>query len=147
MDITKYWCEELIMSIITLASPAEKQIEIIGIGITGDEMLIDFDSSLTWVKDNYVNNGYFSEKNIKKLNEFDKYLDEVIKGQKEDFFVDNNELINNPIWEEIREKAKALLKDLEMSNLDITLDRTISELDNNDRIIIENTKRTLIPQK
>ena len=135
------------MSIITLASPAEKQIEIIGIGITGDEMLIDFDSSLTWVKDNYVNNGYFSEKNIKKLNEFDKYLDEVIKGQKEDFFVDNNELINNPIWEEIREKAKALLKDLEMSNLDITLDRTISELDNNDRIIIENTKRTLIPQK
>ncbi|MDQ0913888.1 hypothetical protein [Paenibacillus sp. V4I5] len=133
-----YHFEELIKTLITLSFSAEKQKFIIGIGNVADELVIDFDTHFNEkLAILYIEIGMLSTNDIMKLNEYNKVLNEKCFSQEADFFTDFEELIINPVWEEIRYESSRLLKSLNKDNLDIEVTR---EVTNN----VEWTKTKLI---
>ncbi len=139
-ELLKYYYEELIMSLITMSLPAEKQREMIGFGCVGDEILEDFDSFYCMRRQVYINHMVFSEKQLQRLDDFHKYLDKF-NNQSEDFYWDIEELKNNPLWEELRVESKKILKNVFGKKYRIDLQRRHTYLDGK---TIEHTKRVLI---
>lgn len=139
-NIVLYHFDELIKTLITLSSSAEKQKYIMGYGHVGDEMIIDFDSHFIGMANHYVETGLLTDNEIKKLEEYDRFLSEKCNREEVDFFTDIDELKNNSLWEEFRTETSKLLKSLNKDNLDIEVTR---EVDKN----IEWTKTKLIKCK
>ena len=121
-EMIQYHFEELIKTLITLASSADRQIEIMGYGFVGDDMLIDFETHYEH-SEFYLNHGLVSENQFKSINEFNDLLDIWLESQSDDFTLDPYELHNNKVWEDIRLEAKKLLEILEMDHLDLTFTR------------------------
>ncbi|MCR2804272.1 hypothetical protein [Paenibacillus soyae] len=102
-NIVQYHYSELIKSLITLAAPAENQKYIKGYGHVGDDMIIEFDSHYNLgMTVYYLNIGLFSDKQLQKLDDYDKFLDKKCGEQELDFFTDFDQLKSNPVWEDIR---------------------------------------------
>lgn len=137
-EIIQYHFDELLKTLIILSSPAEKQKYIMGFGNVGEDMLVDFDSHFNGVMANhYVETGFLSINEVKRLEEYDSFLDKKCNGQTTDVFINFDELKNNLVWKEIRTETFKLLKYLTKDNLDIEVTR---EIDKN----IEWTKTKLI---
>ncbi len=135
-ELLKYYYEELIMSLITMSLPAEKQKEMVGIGCFGDEILEEFDNFYCTRRQAYINCEVFDERQLQILDEFNRYLDKF-NGHNTDFYWDFEELKNNPLWEELREESKKIIKNIYGKRYRIELQRTY-------RNGIEYTKRKLI---
>lgn len=69
-----YLYEELIISLVVLSLPGERQCEITGIGWVGDEILIDFETYYTHVKKQYIEYSIFNSEEIKLFDNFELYL-------------------------------------------------------------------------
>jgi hypothetical protein len=136
-DLIQYHFEELIKTIITLSSPAERQIFIIGIGHTGDEMVIDFDTHYKEHIDHYLSTGLLTLEHANSLKQYDDFLSERCAGQPVEFFLDQLELKTNSIWAEIRIESKKLLKALNKEHLGLEVWREVNGE-------IEHTKTKLI---
>ncbi|KOR90383.1 hypothetical protein [Paenibacillus solani] len=136
-EFIQYHFEELIKTIITLSSPADRQIYIIDIGHTGDEMVIDFDTHYKDLLVYYLNTGLLTSEQAKSLKRYDDFLNQKCAGQPVEFFLDRLELKTNNIWEEIRNESKKLLKTLDKEDLVLEVWREV----NGD---IEHTKTKLI---
>src|SRR5688572_12329 len=67
---------ELLKTLITLSSDANRQKEIIGIGATADEMAEDFYTYFTLSYQSYVDNNLISFEQQDKLFELDKFFNE-----------------------------------------------------------------------
>jgi hypothetical protein len=140
-EIIQYHFDELLKTLIILFSPAEKQKYIMGFGNVGEDMLIDFDSNFNGVMAyHYVENGFLSGNEVKKIEEYDRFLDKKCNGQTTDVFTNFDELKNTSVWKEVRPETFKLLKYLTKDNLDIEVTR---EIDKN----IEWTKTKLIKKK
>ena len=136
-ELLKYYYEELIMSLITMSLPAEKQKEMVGIvGCIGDEILEDFDNFYCLRRQVYIDRKVFDERQFQLLDDFNKYLDKY-NGHNQDFYWDIEELKNNPLWEELREESKKIVKNVFGKKYRIELQRKYSNG-------IEHTKRKLI---
>ncbi|HHY72089.1 MAG TPA: hypothetical protein GX497_02450 [Bacillus bacterium] len=127
-EIIQYHFDELLKTLIILSSPAEKQKDIMGFGNVGEDMLVDFESHFNGVIANhYVETGFLSANEIKKLEEYDRFLDKKCNGQVIEVFTNFDKLKNNSVWEEIRTETFKLLKYISKDNLDIEITREIDK--------------------
>lgn len=138
--LLKYFYEELIMSLITMSLPAEKQKEMIGIGCIGDEMLEDFHSFYSLKRELYIENNIFNERQLKILDEFNGFLDKYC-GHSENFYWDIEELKNNTLWSDLRKKSKEVLSSVFKNKYKIELHREYRLINGK---TLQDTKRRLI---
>lgn len=138
---------ELIKNLITLASDAKRQAEIIGIGATCDEMAEDFNTYFTLSYRSYLNNNLLTQEQVEKLKQLDLFFDER-SGDKSPDFWDNFLLETNPEWEIVRQKAFDILKLLGMQNLKLEFDREekYETTDKGKRVMMQSTKTRLVRQ-
>ncbi len=141
-----YWnFGQLIKTLITLASTAKEQENIIGYGAVCDEMAIDFESHFTLVVDQYKNFNLLTNLQLEKLNELDLFLDDR-SGEKSPDFWDDFLLETNEEWEIVREMAKYILKLLKMEDLKLEFRREerFEETNQGKKLIIQSTKIFLV---
>lgn len=138
---------ELIKSLVTLSESAGRQMEIIGIGATCDEMALDFDNYFTLEFETYFNNGLLTVGQISMLKDLDAYLDKR-SGDKSPDFWDDFILETNPEWEEVRLKARSILVDIGMQDLTLVFDREeqYEMTDKEKKITMQLTKTRLVRQ-
>lgn len=145
----KYFYDELIMSIITLSLPVERQIEIIGsIGCVGCEIVQDYDNFFTCNREEYILRNTFTEEQLYALDSFDLFLDNLshMVPKSDYFYCDRQQLYDNPLWEEVRNRAKKLLIVLDKNNLDIEFSRTVEYTlgESGKKPTLETTKRRIV---
>jgi hypothetical protein len=135
---------ELIKTLITLSSSAEKQIKIIGAGIVTDEMAEDFSTYFTLSYKLFVDKKLLNELTINRLNYLDNFLDQR-SGEKDPDFWNDTTLSTNNDWENVRIQAKEILTLLGFENLDIDFERT--EKSNEVQKLLFQTTRTRLIKK
>lgn len=145
MDIDSliHFYEELIISLVVLSLPGERQCHITGIGCVGDEILIDFDTYYTYVKREYKEYNILNLEEIKLLDEFEKYL-KKFDNLDDEFYWDRIQISNHPLWEELRVEAKLLLSKLFNTSYDVIIERETQSFNGNS---IERTRRKLVEIK
>lgn len=138
-----YWkFGELIKTLVTLSSSADRQIEIIGAGVVTDEMAEDFYSYFTTSYMQYIENKLIDETTINKLKQLDYFLDQR-SGDKDPDFWDDTTLSTNKDWQNVRTQAKEILTLLGFENLDIDFERTEKyETSNEGKKLLMQTTRT-----
>ncbi|KFF04227.1 hypothetical protein [Flavobacterium reichenbachii] len=136
---------QLIITLITLSSSAEKQTEIIGYGAVCDEMAIDFESYFTLTVNEYKNFDLLNNLQLEKLNELDLFLDNR-SGEKSPDFWDDFLLETNREWEVVRQMAKDILKLLEMEDLKLEFKREERFVETNEgkKLVMQSTKTFLV---
>lgn len=113
---------ELIKTLVTLSSRADKQIEIMGIGHVADEMAEDLYSYYALPFRQYLERGLLNEYINEKLSHLDDFLDQRSGGRKPGFW-DDGALSTDEDWENVRTQAKGILTALGFDGLEIELDR------------------------
>lgn len=136
---------ELIKTLVTLSSNADRQIEIIGAGIITDEMAEDFDTYFTLSYKQFVDNNLLDEATINKLNYLDNFLDQR-SGEKDPDFWDDTTLSTNNDWQNVRMQAKEILTLLGYENLDIDFERSEKYEQSNEgqKLMLQTTRTRLI---
>lgn len=109
---------ELVKNLITIASNADKQIYIIGMGLVTDEMALDFESYFTLSYKQYLNLQLLNKEAFNELLLLDNFFEER-SGDKDPDFWDESLLGTNNDWNIVRQKAKSILLFMGMDNLDI----------------------------
>ncbi|RYX99800.1 hypothetical protein EON78_02620 [bacterium] len=132
---------ELIKTLITLSSNAERQKEIIGAGVVTDEMAEDFHNYFTSSVAEYIDNKLLDEVAIKKLSMLDNFLDER-SDSKDPKFWDDTLLSVNSDWQFVRREAKEILKLLKFDYIDLDFERT--EKYEGPKLILHKTRTRLI---
>lgn len=151
LDLTKeknlvYWkFGELIKTLITLSSSADRQIEIIGAGVVTDEMAEDFYSYFTISYKEFIENKLLNEKTLNKLKQLDNFLDQR-SGDKDPDFWDDTTLSTNIDWQNVRTQAKEILILLQFENLDIEFERTekYEKSSKGKKLVLQTTRTRLI---
>lgn len=113
---------QLITNLITLSCDAKRQAEIIGIGMTCDEMALDFHTYFTLSYHSFLNNSLLTPDQVNKLIELDTFFEER-SGEKSPEFWDEFTLDTNPEWEIVRQRASEVLESLGMQDLVVEFDR------------------------
>lgn len=146
-NLVRWKFGELIKNLITLSSSAERQAEIIGIGATCDEMVMDFETYFTLEYQNYLDSGLLTISQVEELKELDKYFDDR-SGDKSPEFWDDFLLETSLEWKNVRQKAKTILKTLNMLDLTIEYDRTEKYKTTNkgEQLTMQTTKTRLVKQ-
>lgn len=144
-NLVRWKFGELIKNLVTLSSSAERQVEIIGIGATCDEMVIDFDTYFTLEYQRYLDSGLLTYSQTEKLRELDKYFEERSVDKSPDFW-DDFLLNTSPDWQAVRKMAKSILEMLEMQDLIIDFERTekYEKTDKGKRLTMQTTKTRLV---
>ncbi len=138
---------ELIKTLVTLSSSADRQIEIMGAGIVTDEMAEDFNTYFTLSYRQFIDNKLLDEITINKLNYLDNFLD-LRSGDKDPDFWDDTTLLTNNDWQNVRTQAKEILTMLGFENLDIDFERTEKyEKSNEGQKLLMQTTRTRLIRK
>ncbi|WP_433832813.1 hypothetical protein [Flavobacterium anhuiense] len=136
-----YWkFAELIKTLITLSSDAERQSEIIGYGLVCDEMVEDFELYFTLAVELYKRFNLLTDFQIEKLSELEYYFDSRSGVRLLDFWNDSL-LETSEEWQIFRQMAKNILELLGMQNLKIEFERKESI---NQKIIVQSTKIRLV---
>ncbi len=151
LDLTKdenlvYWkFGELIKTLITLSSSADRQNEIIGVGVLTDEMAEDFYSYFTISYKEFIENKLLDETTLNKLKQLDNFLDQR-SGDKDPNFWDDTTLSTNIDWQNVRIQAKEILILLGFENLDIEFERTEKHEKSNkgEKLVLQTTRTRLI---
>ncbi len=147
-DTLSWQFEELVKTLLTLSSPAEKQREICGISCPGDDMANDFDSYYTLCKSQYIDRGYLTSLQIEALDKLDKFLEDRSGQQYEEFWCNSTSLDQHKDWETIRELAKNCLDVLGKTDFDIVVEHTFEHDVSNDgkEVTIQHTKTQSVPK-
>lgn len=109
---------ELIKTLITIASEAEKQKNIIGMGVIADEIALDFEVYFALSYNQYLNNQLLNEETLDELFLLDCLFDKY-SGNRNPNFWDDSSLETNSDWKEVRKMTKNILMSMGMDNLDI----------------------------
>jgi hypothetical protein len=144
-ELIKWHFDELIKTLITLSSSAQRQKEIMGFGAVADEMAMDFDSHYTSVKEQYLSRNILNSEHEKALDHLDEYLTNK-SGDKDPDFWDDDLLDKNSDWNYVRENAMNILKLLHKDHLEIKIERTVENTrsEKGEPLIIERTFAKLI---
>ncbi|SBW02793.1 hypothetical protein [uncultured Dysgonomonas sp.] len=135
---------ELIKSLITIASDADRQRYVIGIGIVTDEMVLDFESYFTLSYNQYLDNQLLNKDAFDELMLLDDFF-EKRSGDKDPDFWDDSLLDINNDWNIARKKAKRILEIMGWNNLDIECEHT--DIYNSKHIIRQQTITPLVNKK
>ena len=109
---------ELIKTLIIISSDTEKQKYIISIGAVADEMALDFDSYFTLSYAQYLDKQLLTSEAFNELLLLDKIFDKH-SGDKDTEFWNDLLLVSNNDWKAVRQKAKSILKIMNMDYLNI----------------------------
>jgi len=144
-ELALYKFDELLKTLITLSSPAERQIEICGIGCPGDEMANDFDSYYTHCRKLYAEQGLMAPTQFEAMDDLDRYLESRSGQNYSGFWEDTASLFSHPDWEEIRSLARSCLRSLGKSHLDLEVFHETEETQgrNGTTLLIQRTKTGL----
>jgi hypothetical protein len=138
---------ELIKTLITLSSNAERQIEIMGVGVVTDEMAEDFNMYFTLSYKQFVENKFLNETSLNKLNYLENFLNQHSYDKNPEFW-DDTILPTNYDWQTIRILAKEILTLLRFDDLDIEFERTEKyEKSNEGQKLLMQTTRTRLIKK
>lgn len=146
-NLVRWKFGELIKNLITLATDAKRQAEIIGIGATCDEMAEDFNTYFTLSYWSYLDSNLLTLEQVEKLKELDVFFDERSGDKSPDFWNDFL-LETNPEWKIVRQKALDILKSLRMQDLTLEFDREekYETTDKGNQITMQITKTRLVRQ-
>mgnify|MGYP006899157997 CR=1 FL=1 len=136
----------LLTTLITLASNAQRQIAIIGIGAVCEEMAEDFYSYFTLPCQSYLNHNLLTSPQAEKLRELDAFFD-ARSGEHLDMdFWDHSFLATNPDWDSVRQKASSILELLGMQNLRVEFDREekYNSTAEGQRLVMQATRTRLV---
>ena len=139
-DNIKWQFQELIKTLIALSLPAEKQIEIYGIGLAGDEMLEDFHSYYVLIKSSLIERGFVTSDAEQILNQIDSFTDKLSDEKEEDFW---DELDIHEEWQELRTMAKNALISIGMDKYGIKVKHE-NDVDKKNNIVTQKTTVELI---
>lgn len=134
-DKIRWQFNELIKTLITISLSADKQRQIIGIGWAGDEMMDDFYTYYTLIRDNLLERGFIKNQAIILLDQLDKFTDQLSKEKHEDFW---NEIEAHSEWEQLRGIAKAILLVMNLEELGLKVKHE-NEVDENNAVIAQKT--------
>lgn len=136
---------ELIKTLVTLSSSADRQFEIMGAGIVTDEMAEDFNSYYTLSYEQFLESKLLDKTVVMdKLNYLENFIDQR-SGDKAPDFWDDTTLSKNSDWQDIRLQAKEILALLGFENLDINFERTekYEKSNSGERLLIQVTRTKL----
>lgn len=153
-DLTKeenlvYWkFGELIKTLITLSSDADRQMEIICAGAASDEMAEDFHSYFTLSYKQFVENKLLDETTLNKLKYLDDFLDQR-SGDKDPEFWNDETLSTNTDWQNVRIQATEALLFLGFENFDIDFERTekYEKSSKGENLVLQTTRTRLIKKQ
>lgn len=136
---------ELIKTLITLSSSADRQIEIIGAGVVTDEMTEDFYNYFTISYRQLIENKLIDEATLDKLNYLNEFLDQR-SGDKDPDFWDDTTLSTNKDWQDVRTQTKEILTLMGFANLDIDFERTekYEKTNEGQKLLMQTTRTKLI---
>lgn len=133
---------QLIKTLITLASDAERQKEIVGAGVATDDMVEDFDTFFTLSFTEFYDNKLLTDEALSLLKQLDKFLDDHSFDKTPEFWNDDN-LDTNADWKTVRLQAKNILVVMKMDDLEIEFDREEKygmSKDGKQQLIMQQTK-------
>jgi len=144
-NLIRWKFAELLKNLITLSSKAQRQTEIIGIGVACDEMVEDFNTYFTLSYNSYVENYLLTHAQHLKLLELEMFFIERSAYKSLDFW-DDFLLSTNPEWEIVRQKAKEILNMLDFKDLTVDLFREekYENTGNGNQISIQSTQLRLV---
>jgi hypothetical protein len=115
---------ELLKTLITLSSPAERQLDIMGAGLASDEMAEDFYRFFS-DRQEFLDRGLLAASTLAPLQHLNDYLDQRSGDHAPDFWDEQN-LATHPDWQNVRQQAKAILQDMGFEGLDLAFERKAS---------------------
>ena len=139
----KWQFQELIKTLIALPLSAEKQREIYGIGLAGDEMLEDFNSYYVLIKNRLIERGFVTSDTVEILNQIDSFSGKLSDEKEEVFW---EELDIHKEWQELRTMAKNALTSLSMDNYGLKVKHE-NEVDKKNNVVVQKTTMELIDKK
>ncbi len=142
-DNIRWQFNELIKTLIAISLPADKQRQIYGIGLVGDEMVEDFYTYFTLIKDSLIERGFINQSAQTILDQIDNYTDVLSNEKNEDFW---DEIEIHEEWEKLRTMAKEALINLEKENLGLKVNHD-NKMDKKDNIIVQRTTIELTDKK
>jgi hypothetical protein len=147
-NLTCWKFGELVKTLLTLSSRADRQIEIMGIGHVADEMAADFETYYALSFRQYLDRGLINEYINEKLSQLDDYLGQRSGGLKPDFW-DDRTLPTDEDWENVRTQAKGILTALGYEDLEIELDREekYEMTQEGQKFLIQTTRTRLVDRK
>lgn len=135
---------ELIKTLITIASEADKQKNIIGMGTIADEIALDFEAYFTLSYNQYLNNQLLNQEILDELLLLDCLFDKY-SGNRNPNFWDDSLLETNSDWKEVRKMTENILMSMGMDNLDI--EYIHSDIIDKNKIVGLQTKTRLVNKK
>lgn len=118
VNLTRWKYREMLVTLITLASDAARQREILGFGSICEEMAEDYHMHYELPVETYVEAGLLTKKDRARLDELSAYLAER-SGDAAPEFWDPAALDAHPDWAVVRKQARAILKSLGYGRLKI----------------------------
>lgn len=123
MDL-EYVFETLQKTVIILSLPAEEQVHAMGGGHVGDEMAIDFSDFYDY-RDQLKAVGWLNANQIAALEEVGRAFPKNTEMDV-DFWLDQDRLYTDPVWDAIRAKAAIARAEMGLANarLDVVVEQS-----------------------
>ncbi|XOV66984.1 MAG: hypothetical protein ACFHU9_15265 [Fluviicola sp.] len=139
-DITIWRFEECIKALIALSKEPEAQRRFVGYGDVNFELVDEFESNYKGYQSAFAEQGLIAPDKIPQLDNILYFFEHHSKENGVEFW-DDSSIENSSIWAELRGIAKAVLKELDMSDWDISVDRTVegSHENGENSIFVERT--------
>jgi len=144
-NLIKWHFDELLKTLITLSSPADRQAEIMGFGNANSEMVEDFVWHYIETKDDLTTELILIEPQTIVLDNITKLIDKH-SGKPEDNFWNPEQLKTHSDWTTIRKIATEVLILLGKDNLQLKIETTneYDKSDKGEKLIIQRQKIYLI---
>lgn len=147
-DRVKYQFDELIKTLILLASSAQEQLGFLGTGTwPGDEMAADFETYFTVNRSDYLERGLLTSQSLAALDTLDRFMGTLSGLQNMDFWCEPDALRLHSDWQKIRTMAQSCLLVLERSGFSLEVKQThsLESGPNGEPLMITWTQTLLVP--
>lgn len=121
-DNLEWQFDELLKTLIAMSLPSDEQKIVYGIGATADEMLNDYYSFYTLIKERLSEEKFINPKSEALLDEIDDFTNKLSNEKDEEFWY---QMDRQEEWELLRQMSKSALKALNKENLKIEVSHEI----------------------
>lgn len=124
--------ENLQITVVILSLPAEEQIKAMFGGKVGDELLVDFETYYCENRERLTTAGRLTPREAEVLEELNAaFPTEGQDSLEVGFYADQQHLFTHPLWEVIRNKAKAAREEMGLQAARLEIESNESEPDEN----------------
>jgi len=131
--------EQLLITLVSLKSDAVTQKKIYGLGCIGDEMVIDYDSYYTKIREYLLKYGYINNVEDDELKKLDDFISMKSDENETSFWF---ELDSHPDWNKIRALAKGVLILMNKDDLEVDVIHK-NEVDIRKNLVVQYTQTKL----